>query len=366
MIAALTVGATEAFIAVKAGFGPGDRPAARGDGGHGRRTASSPTSRSPGHRPRGVPVRRGEGAARGHRGRRPAAPRLFPPYLHGLFATAPQLGWEASHGPERRRHDGRATPPDGRQPDTRQQRRDAGQRAAWILANGAEWFRVAGHRATRPGTVIVTVVGDVRGAGRGRGRAGRPRWRTVIDGVGGGSAAGRQFKAVFSGVANPVLTAADLDIPLTYEDFEAAGSGLGAGRLHRVRRHRLHGRGGPRSSPASSTSSRAGSARRASWAPAQITGALDRIRAGAGGPRPRPDPGAAADRHRRQPLLPPRAGRRLVSSVLRAFPEEFAEHLDGWCPSAGPGRRAQAGRPRGRRRRLRRRQARKRPDWTYL
>jgi NADH:ubiquinone oxidoreductase subunit F (NADH-binding) len=33
---------------------------------------------------------------------------------------------------------------------------------------------------------------------------------------------------VFSGISNPVLTAADLDTPLTYETFAAIGNGLGA------------------------------------------------------------------------------------------------------------------------------------------
>ena len=38
-----------------------------------------------------------------------------------------------------------------------------------------------------------------------------------IDTVGGGVAAGRSVKAVFSGVANPVISAEHLDTPLTYE-----------------------------------------------------------------------------------------------------------------------------------------------------
>jgi NADH-quinone oxidoreductase subunit F len=36
------------------------------------------------------------------------------------------------------------------------------------------------------------------------------------------------LKAVFSGISNPVLTAAQLDTPLTYEAMAAAGTGLGA------------------------------------------------------------------------------------------------------------------------------------------
>jgi NADH-quinone oxidoreductase subunit F len=35
-------------------------------------------------------------------------------------------------------------------------------------------------------------------------------------------------EAVFSGVANPVLTGAQLGTPLTYEGFQAIGSGMGA------------------------------------------------------------------------------------------------------------------------------------------
>ena len=50
----------------------------------------------------------------------------------------------------------------------------------------------------------------------------------VIDRIGGGVAPGRSIKAVLSGVSNPVLTAADFDVPLTYEDFARRGTGLGA------------------------------------------------------------------------------------------------------------------------------------------
>jgi NADH-quinone oxidoreductase subunit F len=53
--------------------------------------------------------------------------------------------------------------------------------------------------------------------------------RAVLDTVGGGVAEGRSVKAVLPGVANAVLTAADLDVALTYEAFAAIGSGLGAG-----------------------------------------------------------------------------------------------------------------------------------------
>jgi NADH:ubiquinone oxidoreductase subunit F (NADH-binding) len=35
-------------------------------------------------------------------------------------------------------------------------------------------------------------------------------------------------QAVFSGVSNPAVTAADLDVPISYEGFAAIGSGMGA------------------------------------------------------------------------------------------------------------------------------------------
>jgi NADH-quinone oxidoreductase subunit F len=50
----------------------------------------------------------------------------------------------------------------------------------------------------------------------------------VIDQVGGGMAPGSRVKAVLSGVSNPVVTGDQLDAPCSYEGMEAIGSGLGA------------------------------------------------------------------------------------------------------------------------------------------
>jgi NADH-quinone oxidoreductase subunit F len=44
----------------------------------------------------------------------------------------------------------------------------------------------------------------------------------------GGPPAGHAWRAALSGVSNAVLAAADFDVPLTYEDLAARGSGLGA------------------------------------------------------------------------------------------------------------------------------------------
>ena len=70
-------------------------------------------------------------------------------------------------------------------------------------------------------------MGDVAHAGFGEVEPGTSL-RDVIDRLGGGPRQGRTIKAVLSGVSNPVLTADDLDAPVSYEGLEAAGGGLGS------------------------------------------------------------------------------------------------------------------------------------------
>jgi NADH-quinone oxidoreductase subunit F len=147
---------------------------------------------------------------------KPPLPRWFPPYEHGLFATAPQLGWEA-------------TPNSGSQggPNpTLVNNVETLANVPHILARGPEWFRSMGTPES-PGTIVATVVGDVVAPDVGEVELGTPL-RAVIDAVGSGVAQGRTIKAVFSGVANPVVIAAHLDVPLSYEGFREIGSGMGA------------------------------------------------------------------------------------------------------------------------------------------
>jgi NADH:ubiquinone oxidoreductase subunit F (NADH-binding) len=73
----------------------------------------------------------------------------------------------------------------------------------------------------------VTVVGDVAHAGYAEIEPGITL-REVIETVGGGVAPGREVKAVLSGVSNPVLTAADLDAPISHDGLAAVGAGLGS------------------------------------------------------------------------------------------------------------------------------------------
>lgn len=149
---------------------------------------------------------------------RPPLPRWFPPYEHGLFATAPQLGWEASTQPG---HTERAGPN-----PTLVNNVETLSNVPHILARGADWFRSMGT-AESPGTIVTTVVGDVIAPDVGEVELGTPL-RAVIDAVGSGVAPGRTVKAVLSGVANPVVTAEHFDVPVSYEGFAAIGSGMGA------------------------------------------------------------------------------------------------------------------------------------------
>ncbi|MEY2580829.1 MAG: NADH-quinone oxidoreductase subunit [Ilumatobacteraceae bacterium] len=143
-------------------------------------------------------------------------PRLLPPYELGLFASDLAIGWEAGSSPV----SGRAEPN-----PTVVNNVESLASAAHIMANGADWFRTMGTTQS-PGTVIATVVGDVARPGVHEVEMGTP-FSTLLQQC-GGPLPGRQFKAAFSGVSNSVLRAADFDTPLTYEDFAARGSGLGA------------------------------------------------------------------------------------------------------------------------------------------
>jgi NADH-quinone oxidoreductase subunit F len=93
-----------------------------------------------------------------------------------------------------------------------------------ILRHGVDWYRGIGTVQT-PGPLLCTVVGDVAHAGYAEIEPGLSL-REVIERVGGGVRDGRKFKAVLSGVANPVI--ADVDVPVSYEGMSAIGSGLGA------------------------------------------------------------------------------------------------------------------------------------------
>jgi len=283
---------------------------------------------------------------------RPTMPRFLPPYLHGLFATAPQLGWESSPGEPGHTERDESNP-------TLVNNCETLSNVPHILARGADWFRSMGTERS-PGTIVATVVGDVARPAYGEVEMGTPLAR-VIDDIGGGVRPGHRVKAVFSGVANPVIPSDRLGSPLTYEDMPLGAAGFAVyddtacmvAVAHMISRFLYVESCGQ--CPACKLNSE------------EITErlrAIDECRGGDDdigviGARLR----AVTDGNR---CYLPVEEQLAVSSVLQAFPEEFAGHIEGDCPrhrddlivpkivDLADGKVVYDDR-----------QARKQPDWTY-
>jgi len=248
-------------------------------------------------------------------------PRLMPPFQHGLFATGPQMGWEA-HAPE----PGRAASSEAN--PTLVNNLETLANVAHILSRGPEWFRRMGSDQS-PGTIVCTVVGDVARAGVHEMEMGSPLSELLE--AAGGPLEGRHFKAAFSGVANAVIHAADFDTPLTYEAMAVIGSGLGAAGFAvyddtacMVAVAREYSRFLSVESCGQCPPCKTGSA--------EITAILARIEGGTGRE-------ADVETMGRRLQLVTDANRcylgteeqLVVSSILQTFPDEFATHLEGWC-----------------------------------
>jgi NADH:ubiquinone oxidoreductase subunit F (NADH-binding) len=147
-------------------------------------------------------------------------PRVVRPFEHGLFATSPQLGWQSHSGEAGHRHAHNANP-------TVVNNVESLAHATWIMLHGADEFRSLGTERS-PGTLVFTVSGDVRTEGVRELPMGTPLGE-VIDTIGGGVADGRAVKMVLSGVANPVMTRAHLTTPTEFDALSSAGGGLGSG-----------------------------------------------------------------------------------------------------------------------------------------
>ncbi len=250
-------------------------------------------------------------------------PRWLPPYLHGLFATAPQLGWEA-HGLEGGHTGAHLSNP------TLVNNAETLAQAAWILGNGAEAYRQLGTESS-PGTLLCTVVGDVAVPGVLEVPMGTAL-REVVDRC-GGPLPGRRVKAVFPGVANAVLTEDALAAELSYEGMAAVGSGLGAGGLI------VYDDTACMVEVVTALSrflfvESCGQCLPCKLGTGQITGALEVIRDGHGSEREidliEERLRIVADANR---CYLPVQEQKLVSSVLESFPEDFAAHLGGRCAS---------------------------------
>lgn len=254
---------------------------------------------------------------------KPPLPRLFPPHEQGLFARSPELGWEAT-------------------PVAVGSQRDDPHPALvnnvetlcnvpHILARGAEWFRTMGTTES-PGTIVCTVVGDVVAPDVGEVELGTPL-RAVIDAVGSGLLSGRRIKAVFSGVANAVVTEADLDAPVSYEGLAAVGSGMGSAGFIVYDDTACMVDAAYRFSRFLSIES-CGQCPPCKLGSAEITQCLQRIETGSGtdtdlavmeGWLPRVTDASRCYLASEERIV--------VSSILRAFPEEFADHIEHQrCP----------------------------------
>jgi NADH:ubiquinone oxidoreductase subunit F (NADH-binding) len=96
-----------------------------------------------------------------------------------------------------------------------------------ILADGPLRFRAFGTERS-PGTMLFSVAGDVVTAGVFELPLGTPL-RVLIEDVAGGCPEGRALKALFPGASNTVILPHLLDVPLDFESVRSIGSGLGAG-----------------------------------------------------------------------------------------------------------------------------------------
>ena len=180
-----------------------------------------------------------------------------------------------------------------------------------------------------------TVVGDVNYADVIEVELGTPL-SAVLE-RGGGPLPGRSFQAVISGVSNPVVTADQLDTPLSYEGFEAIGSGLGSAGFI------VYDDSTCMVEVAAMVSrflwvESCGQCPPCKLGTGAITGALERIAGGRGGDR---DLDIIAERLRvvtdgNRCYLPVEE-QRVVASLLRDFPDDFATHIEtGRCPRPRP------------------------------
>jgi NADH-quinone oxidoreductase subunit F len=135
-------------------------------------------------------------------------PRVFPPYIHGLFG-----GVYGGPSPQE------SNPTVVNNVETL-------AHVPNILNHGARWFRSRGT-AESPGTMIFTVSGDVQKPLVRELPLGKTLRELIFD-VAGGPASGRRVKAVFPGVANAVVAESAFDTLLGFDSMKAAGSALGS------------------------------------------------------------------------------------------------------------------------------------------
>lgn len=126
-------------------------------------------------------------------------PRILPPYEAGLFATMAEPNPTLVNNVETLSH------------------------VARILRSGADWFRDVGTTEA-PGTMVFTVVGDVARPGLYELPLGTTARTLIVD-----LAGADDVLAIYPGTSNSVITPDLLDLPLDFDSFAEAGTGLGSG-----------------------------------------------------------------------------------------------------------------------------------------
>jgi len=249
-------------------------------------------------------------------------PRWLPPYVHGLYATAPQLGWQA-HEPEAGHTRGHESNP------TAVNNVETLAHVTHVLANGVDWYRALGT-ALSPGTVVCTVVGDSERDGVVEVECGTPL-REVLT-MFGAPRPGRTLRAVLPGVTNEVITERLLDVPLSFETFTEVGSGLGAAGFI------VYDETACMVDVAAVLSrflyvESCGQCPPCKLGTGAITGALTDIASDQGSDASLESLNhwlsVVADGNR---CFLPVEEQQLIGSILRTFPEDFELHLRGQCP----------------------------------
>ncbi|MBI4715007.1 MAG: SLBB domain-containing protein [Nitrospirae bacterium] len=196
-----------------------------------------------------------------------------------------------------------------------------------ILQRGADAFRQFGTPES-PGTFLFSLSGDVERPGVYEFPLGTPL-REVI-GAGGGVAGGKRLKAVFPGGHSfGLITAAEIDIPLTFETLREAGSGLGAGCVTLLSEERCMVRAALRYASFFKGGS-CGQCPPCQMGTHNLTGLLERILEGAS------HPGTVDSLLRLSGWMPGRGAcglisgaARCVGSLVTRFREEFEAHERG-------------------------------------
>ncbi|MBN2139195.1 MAG: NADH-quinone oxidoreductase subunit NuoF [Sedimentisphaerales bacterium] len=99
-----------------------------------------------------------------------------------------------------------------------------------IINRGAKWFSSIGTETSK-GTKVFSLAGDINNAGLVEVPMGITLREIVFD-IGGGIPKGMEFKAVQTGgPSGGVIPASQLDLPVDYEQLNAAGSMMGSGGM---------------------------------------------------------------------------------------------------------------------------------------